>query len=92
MLAAGNLKRVHLELGGKAPFIVLGDADIEAAARGATAGALINGGQDCTAATRAYVERPVYDELMAEQLETSKAERGEGDLSSLLHAGDTWTI
>jgi betaine-aldehyde dehydrogenase len=64
-LAAGNLKRVHLELGGKAPFIVLADADIEAAARGATAGALINGGQDCTAATRAYVLRDVYDAFLA---------------------------
>jgi betaine-aldehyde dehydrogenase len=64
-LAAGNLKRVHLELGGKAPFIVLEDADLEAAARGATAGALINGGQDCTAATRAYVARPVYDAFLA---------------------------
>lgn len=57
--AAATLKRVHLELGGKAPFIVFGDADLEAAARGATAGALINGGQDCTAATRCYVERPL---------------------------------
>jgi betaine-aldehyde dehydrogenase len=64
-LAAGNLKRVHLELGGKAPFIVLADADIEAAARGATAGSLINGGQDCTAATRAYVAREVYDAFVA---------------------------
>ena len=60
-LAVGNLKRVHLELGGKAPFIVHADADVEAAARGATAGALINAGQDCTAATRAYVHRSVYD-------------------------------
>jgi len=58
-LAAGNLKRVHLELGGKAPFIVHADADLEAAARGATAGALINGGQDCTAATRVYVHGSV---------------------------------
>ena len=38
------------------------------------------------------VERPVYDELMAEQLDTAKAERGEGDLKALLHAGDTWTV
>ena len=38
------------------------------------------------------IERPVYDELMAEQLATSKAERGEGDLAALLHAGDTWTV
>ena len=64
-LAAGNLKRVHLELGGKAPFIVYADADLEAAARGATAGALINGGQDCTAATRAYVHRSVFDAFVA---------------------------
>ncbi len=64
-LAANNVKRVHLELGGKAPFIVHADADIEAAARGATAGALINGGQDCTAATRAYVHRSVYDAFVS---------------------------
>jgi len=64
-LAAGNVKRVHLELGGKAPFIVHDDADLEAAARGATAGALINGGQDCTAATRAYVHRSLYDAFVA---------------------------
>ena len=38
------------------------------------------------------IERPVYDELMAEQLETAKAERGEGDLKALLHAGDTWSV
>jgi betaine-aldehyde dehydrogenase len=63
-LAATNLKRVHLELGGKAPFIVHDDADLDAAARGATAGALINAGQDCTAATRAYVHRSVHDEWL----------------------------
>jgi betaine-aldehyde dehydrogenase len=68
-LAAGNLKRVHLELGGKAPFIVHADADLEAAARGATAGALINGGQDCTAATRAYVHRSVFDAFVARTAE-----------------------
>jgi betaine-aldehyde dehydrogenase len=60
-LAAGAVKRVHLELGGKAPFVVFDDADLEAAARGAVAGSLINAGQDCTAATRAYVQRPLYD-------------------------------
>ena len=54
-------KRVHLELGGKAPFLVFDDADLEAAVHGAVAGALINTGQDCTAATRAYVQRPLYD-------------------------------
>ena len=57
-LATGTIKRVHLELGGKAPFVVFDDADLDAAANGAIAGALINTGQDCTAATRAYVQRP----------------------------------
>ncbi|HEY5832652.1 gamma-aminobutyraldehyde dehydrogenase [Streptomyces sp.] len=60
-LAAGTVKRLHLELGGKAPFVVFDDADLEAAAHGAVAAALINSGQDCTAATRAYVQRPLYD-------------------------------
>ena len=68
-LASGNLKRVHLELGGKAPFIVHADADLEAAARGATAGALINGGQDCTAATRVYVHRSVAEAFTARLVE-----------------------
>ncbi|MDQ1042214.1 gamma-aminobutyraldehyde dehydrogenase [Streptomyces sp. V4I2] len=63
--AAGLVKRVHLELGGKAPFVVFDDADLEAAARGAVAGALINAGQDCTAATRAYVQRPLYEAFVA---------------------------
>jgi betaine-aldehyde dehydrogenase len=74
-LAAGNLKRVHLELGGKAPFVVFDDADLEAAARGATAGALINGGQDCTAATRLYVHRSVHDRLVARLRELFEAVR-----------------
>jgi betaine-aldehyde dehydrogenase len=60
-LASGNLKRVHLELGGKAPFIVYADADLDAAAHGATAGGLVNAGQDCTAATRIYVHHSVFD-------------------------------
>ena len=58
-VAAATVKRVHLELGGKAPFVVFDDADLEAAVHGAVAGALINTGQDCTAATRAYVQRPL---------------------------------
>ena len=60
-LAAQSAKRVHLELGGKAPFAVFDDADLDAAVQGAVAGSLINTGQDCTAATRAYVQRPLYD-------------------------------
>ncbi|WP_329123580.1 gamma-aminobutyraldehyde dehydrogenase [Streptomyces sp. NBC_01465] len=60
-IATATVKRIHLELGGKAPFVVFDDADLEAAVHGAVAGSLINTGQDCTAATRAYVQRPLYD-------------------------------
>jgi betaine-aldehyde dehydrogenase len=55
--AADTLKRVHLELGGKAPFIVFEDADLEAVAGAAQVGALFNTGQDCTAAARVYASR-----------------------------------
>ncbi|GKQ36824.1 gamma-aminobutyraldehyde dehydrogenase [Streptomyces sp. A012304] len=60
-IATATVKRLHLELGGKAPFVVFDDADLEAAVHGAVAAALINTGQDCTAATRAYVQRPLYE-------------------------------
>ena len=63
--AAGTIKRVHLELGGKAPFVVMDDADLEAAVQGAVAGALVNSGQDCTAATRAYVHRSLYQGFLS---------------------------
>jgi len=62
-LAAANGTRLHLELGGKAPFVVFDDADLEAAVRGAVAASLINTGQDCTAATRAYVHRSLFDQF-----------------------------
>lgn len=64
-LAAATARRVHLELGGKAPFVVFDDADLEAAAHGAVAAAIINGGQDCTAATRAYVQAPLFEAFAA---------------------------
>jgi betaine-aldehyde dehydrogenase len=54
--AADTLKRVHLELGGKAPFIVFDDVDVENVAAVATLTSTFNTGQDCTAATRVYVE------------------------------------
>ncbi|MFF0205022.1 gamma-aminobutyraldehyde dehydrogenase [Streptomyces sp. NPDC005017] len=60
-IATATVKRLHLELGGKAPFVVFDDADLDAAVNGAVAGSLINTGQDCTAATRAYVQRPLYE-------------------------------
>jgi len=64
-LASHTAKRVTLELGGKAPFIVFEDADIEAAAQGAVVGAYANTGQDCTAATRIYVQNGVFDKFLA---------------------------
>ncbi|MEN1888325.1 gamma-aminobutyraldehyde dehydrogenase [Streptomyces mirabilis] len=64
-IATSTVKRLHLELGGKAPFVVFDDADLDAAVNGAVAGSLINSGQDCTAATRAYVQRPLYEEFVA---------------------------
>ncbi|MGH3674177.1 MAG: gamma-aminobutyraldehyde dehydrogenase [Mycobacterium sp.] len=63
--AAAHGHRTQLELGGKAPFVVFDDADLDAAIQGAVAGALINTGQDCTAATRAIVARELYDDFVA---------------------------
>ena len=63
--AASQGHRTQLELGGKAPFVVFDDADLDAAVHGAVAGALINSGQDCTAATRAIVASNLYDDFVA---------------------------
>ncbi|MCV7129559.1 gamma-aminobutyraldehyde dehydrogenase, partial [Mycolicibacterium vanbaalenii] len=65
LAAAAHGHRTQLELGGKAPFVVFDDADLDAAIQGAVAGALINTGQDCTAATRAIVARDLYDDFVA---------------------------
>src|SRR5438128_3317165 len=79
--AAESIKRVHLELGGKAPFIVYDDANIEAAANGALVGGFVNCGQDCTAATRVYVQDDIYDEFLQSFLSKVRQIRV-GDLSS----------
>lgn len=62
--AAETTKRVHLELGGKAPALVFDDADLGEMARALTMGATYNTGQDCTAATRVYVHRSVLAEAL----------------------------
>ncbi|MEU8622613.1 gamma-aminobutyraldehyde dehydrogenase [Streptomyces sp. NPDC048623] len=74
-IATATVKRLHLELGGKAPFVVFDDADLEAAAHGAVAASLINSGQDCTAATRAYVQRPLFDAFVARVAELMETVR-----------------
>ena len=71
--AADTLKRVHLELGGKAPILVFDDADPELVASKATIGATFNTGQDCTAATRIYVQRERYDDVLSAVIDQMKA-------------------
>ena len=78
LAAAAHGHRTQLELGGKAPFVVFDDADLDAAIQGAVAGALINSGQDCTAATRAIVARDLYDDFVA----------GVGEVMSKIVVGD----
>ena len=62
--AADTLKRVHLELGGKAPVIVFDDAEMETAMETIAATALYNAGQDCTAATRVLASAAIYDDVV----------------------------
>ena len=64
--AADNLKRVHLELGGKAPVLVFDDADPAAVAEGIKIGGYWNSGQDCTAASRVVAGPRIYDKLLDE--------------------------
>jgi betaine-aldehyde dehydrogenase len=73
--AARDLKRVHLELGGKAPVIVFDDADIEKAAEGIAMAGYFNGGQDCTAATRVLAGPGVHDEFVSAITEQAKNTR-----------------
>ena len=70
--AATQLKRVHLELGGKAPVVVFADADLAAAAETIAIAGYFNAGQDCTAATRVIVEASAYDEFVALLTEQAK--------------------
>src|ERR1700729_2724281 len=70
--SAGNLKRVSLELGGKSPDIVFADADLDAAVPGASMAVFANSGQICSAGTRLFVERRVYDEFVGRVAEFGK--------------------
>jgi betaine-aldehyde dehydrogenase len=77
--AAKTLKRVHLELGGKAPVVVFDDADLDATIEGIAGFGYYNAGQDCVAATRVLAAAPVYDEVVA----------GLADQAKQLVIGDT---
>jgi betaine-aldehyde dehydrogenase len=72
--AASDVKRVHLELGGKAPVVVFDDADIAAAAEGIAVAGYFNAGQDCTAATRVLAGPRVYDEFVSSLVEQARAQ------------------
>jgi phenylacetaldehyde dehydrogenase len=70
--AAGNLKKVSLELGGKSPNVVFADADIDAAIVGAANGIFFNHGQCCNAGSRLYVQKAVFDDVVAGVVEHAK--------------------
>ena len=77
--AANDVKRVHLELGGKAPVVVFADADLAGAAEAIAIAGYFNAGQDCTAATRVMVQEAAYDEfveLLAAQAKNNIATGG----------------
>jgi 1-pyrroline dehydrogenase len=81
--AAQTLKRVHLELGGKAPMVVLDDADPEQVAEAVKIGGYWNSGQDCTASSRILVSERIYDEVMDKTVKVVDAMKvgdpGDGD-------------
>jgi betaine-aldehyde dehydrogenase len=70
--AALDVKRVHLELGGKAPVVIFDDADIQAAAEWIAIAGFFNAGQDCTAATRVIVHGKIYNDFVAALAEQAK--------------------
>jgi betaine-aldehyde dehydrogenase len=73
--AAADLKKVHLELGGKAPVIIFDDADVEAAAEAIAGAGYFNAGQDCTAATRVLAGPSVHDAFLDALVEQAKGTR-----------------
>ncbi|HEX5200263.1 MAG TPA: gamma-aminobutyraldehyde dehydrogenase [Actinoplanes sp.] len=84
--ASADLKRTHLELGGKAPVVVFDDADIAAAAEAIAVGGYFNAGQDCTAATRVLASPRVYRDFVAALSEqASSTKTGAADDEDVLY-------
>jgi aldehyde dehydrogenase (NAD+) len=73
--AAGNFKKVTLELGGKSANVIFADANLDRAARSAASGIFFNAGQVCSAGSRVLVQRPAYDEVVSRLLERARAIR-----------------
>jgi betaine-aldehyde dehydrogenase len=87
--AAKDLKRVHLELGGKAPVVVFDDADLDAAAEAIAVAGYFNAGQDCTAATRVLAAPRIHDDFVAALTEQARGtrttyENGPGDEDAMV--------
>ena len=87
--AANDLKRVHLELGGKAPVVVFDDADLESAAENIAIAGYFNAGQDCTAATRVLAAPGIHDDFVAALSEQARStrttfENGAGDEDAMV--------
>ncbi len=95
--AAPRIKKLLLELGGCDPFIVLGDAKLDVATRGAVFAAFLNAGQVCTSAERFYIEESIYDEFMAGAAELTRGLRvgdpmGEVDVGALVSRNTRDTV
>ncbi|GAA49762.1 retinal dehydrogenase 1 [Clonorchis sinensis] len=73
--AATNIKQVMLELGGKSPFIIFADADLDKAAAVAHEATMINNGQCCVAGTRIFVEAPIYEKMVHKLKELAEARK-----------------
>jgi betaine-aldehyde dehydrogenase len=87
--ASADLKRVHLELGGKAPVVVFDDADLDAAAEAIASAGYFNAGQDCTAASRILAGPRIHDDFVAALTEQARATsttyaNGAGDADALV--------
>jgi aminobutyraldehyde dehydrogenase len=90
--ALANIKRTHLELGGKAPVIVFDDADLASVVDGVKTFGYYNAGQDCTAACRLYAGKKIYDKLVADlssavkDLKFNQSDDDENDIGPLISA------
>ncbi|MGA2413465.1 MAG: aldehyde dehydrogenase family protein [Candidatus Sulfotelmatobacter sp.] len=85
--AAGNLKKVSLELGGKSPNVVFKDADLEAAIPGAAGAIFFNHGQCCCAGSRLYIEKPIFDRVVEGVAEQAKKINVGSGLDPKTHMG-----
>ncbi|MEX1248011.1 MAG: aldehyde dehydrogenase family protein, partial [Anaerolineales bacterium] len=85
--ARSNLKRVSLELGGKSPNVIFADADLTAAIRGAQWAVFSTAGQECIAGSRLFVQRPVYDQVLAGLKENAEKMVVDHGFAEKVHVG-----